>query len=125
MTSLLYDTQTRPELACEITILQQYNNSALVVHLKQANKLIEKAQTDAEELGLYYPKLDFPLRIVSVCDASHATGKTSYAQEGKLTLLMSDKITSRYAQTRSILATPTWSVASVTSSLAPAGSPRG
>ena len=90
LTSMLYDTQTRIELMCEVTLLQQFNNDTKGIHLKAANKLLKKAQTHAEDLGVYFPRLTLPLRLASVGDASHASGKTSYAQEGKMCLLMSD-----------------------------------
>ena len=75
---------------CEVTFLQQFNNETKGLHLKAANKLLKRAQTDADEFGIYFPKLKPQYRLANVHDASHATSKTVYAQEGRLVLLMSD-----------------------------------
>ena len=40
--------------------------------------------------GLYYRPMSFPLRIVSVTDASFAGRETSFPQEAEIVLLMND-----------------------------------
>ena len=88
--SVLYDLQTRMDIACEITQLQTYNKAATYLQLKQANGLLKRAQEDCRHMGLYFRPLVLPLKLASVADASHATASSSYAQEGGLILLCHD-----------------------------------
>ena len=55
LTSLLYDTQTRIDLVCEITMLQQRNSSTNGINLKQASELLARANLNAEWLGKWLP----------------------------------------------------------------------
>ena len=81
---------TRMDLTLEVVMLQQSVVTPKVSDLLAANRLLKKAAKHSDMAGLYYRPLTFPLRIVSVADASFATKQTSYAQEAEIVMLMSD-----------------------------------
>eukprot|EP00974_Lingulodinium_polyedra_P001333 127262-Lingulodinium_polyedra.AAC.1 len=58
---------------------------------KQLNKLLAKTKQNRILNGLHFKQLGFPLKIVGISDAGHATKASVYAQEGRFCLLMQDR----------------------------------
>ena len=88
---LLWLTATRLDLIADVSLLQSKVTKACVEHLRQANKVVEKAKhPDFLDLSLHYRRLRGPLRLVCVHDASSASKDRNYAQEGILVLLCED-----------------------------------
>jgi hypothetical protein len=79
------------DLVCDVVLQQQKIAKATILDLKAANTIVTKAKKYAEGVGLFFPYLAPPLKGVDVCDSSHASKGSSYAQEAVLILLMSDK----------------------------------
>ena len=74
-----------------IVLSQQDVCKATIKTLKNANTVINRAKKYRENCGLYFPRLELPLKEVAVHDSSHATKDSVYAQEGVLILLMHDR----------------------------------
>ena len=91
LSAMLWDCQCRMDCMSEVVQLQAFNKQATISHLLEANKLLSKGKRNSPMMGLYYRRLKMPLRVVDVTDAGHASKKSSYAQEGLMTLLMEDK----------------------------------
>ena len=72
-------------------LLQSEVSKPKVAHLRAVNALIARAIKYREGVGLYFPVLKPPLKILCVHDARHVTKTSSYAQEGVLALLMEDR----------------------------------
>ena len=71
---LLWLTATRLDLIADVSLLQSKVTKACVEHLRQANKVVEKAKRpDFLDLSLHYRRLRGPLRLVCVHDASSAS----------------------------------------------------
>ena len=87
---MLYDCQTRIDLLCEVVQLQSFSNAATWKQLRAANSLLAKGHKNDALVGLHFPRLRGPLKLVMASDAGHATKHSSYAHEGKLVLLMTD-----------------------------------
>ena len=87
---LLWLCQTRLDLICDVVLQQQNVSKATIGSLKAANSIVTKAKKYSYQVGLYFPKLPPPLKLAAVCDSSHASKNSSYAQEGIMILLMSD-----------------------------------
>ncbi|CAE7229459.1 unnamed protein product [Symbiodinium sp. CCMP2592] len=69
---------------------------AKVMHLKQANAVIKRAQDEiGHGLGLHYRKLKPPFKLACIHDSSAAGNVRHYAQEGVLVLLMEDRLKAR------------------------------
>ena len=88
---LLWLCQTRLDIIADVVLQQQEVARATIGTLKLANSAITKAKRYSWNCGLYFPSLAPPLKIGEVCDSSHATKTSSYAQEACLILLMPDK----------------------------------
>jgi hypothetical protein len=88
--SMLWLCLTRMDLVSEIVQLQQEMIHPLVSHVLELNSLLKKAVLNRTLNGLHFGQLRLPLRIVGIGDAGQASKRSLYAQEGKLTLLMSD-----------------------------------
>ena len=89
--ALLWLCQTRLDIIADVVLSQQDVAKATIGTLKNANAIVTRAKKYAQDCGLYFPPLDLPLKMATVCDSSHASKTTSYAQEGVLILLMHDK----------------------------------
>ena len=90
---LLWLTATRLDLIADVSLLQSKVTKACIEHLRQANKVVEKAKhPDFLDLGLHYRYLSGHFRLVCVHDASSANKDRNYAQEGILVLLCEDKL---------------------------------
>ena len=90
---LLWLTATRLDLIAEVCVLQSQVTRAKVTHLRQANGLVKKAIQEAGQgMGLYFQKLQGPLRLACVHDSSAAGSVRNYAQEGILVLLCEDRM---------------------------------
>ena len=90
---LLWLTATRLDLVSDVCLLQSQVTKAKIVHLKQANNVVRRAQAEqGQQLGLHFRKLRHPLRLCCVHDSSAAGNVRSYAQEGILVLLCEDKL---------------------------------
>ena len=74
-------------------MLQQHNNAATVAHMLLANRILRRAQSNLANAGLHFPPLKWPLRLVSIADAGHATSSSSFAQESQIRLLTGDRMT--------------------------------
>ncbi len=88
---LMWLCQTRLDLVGDVVLQQQDITKATASMIKAANALITKAKKYGENCGLHFPRLKPPLKLGEVCDASHASRSTSYAQEGVIILLMPDR----------------------------------
>ena len=86
---LLFLCSTRNDLIADVIGLQTHICAPLVLHLKAANTLTNRAKLTPRR-GLLFLKLTPPLRALSISDASFATSKTSYAIEGILNLITED-----------------------------------
>jgi hypothetical protein len=87
---VLWLTLTRPDLLCECSLLQGQITTPTIADLKLANETVRRAQKHNHKAALHFAPLRGKLRLVCVSDASHATKKTSYAQEGISILLKED-----------------------------------
>eukprot|EP00971_Amphidinium_carterae_P150679 2987292-Amphidinium_carterae.2 len=87
--SLLYLTITRPDIIADLATVQSAITQAHIEHLVLANRILKRARNHPKRRLLYKP-LPFPLKVQVVSDASFATKRTSYAQQGVLVMLMSD-----------------------------------
>ena len=74
-----------------LVLLQGYNNSAKITHVKQANSLLRRVRKNHALVGLHYPRMTAPFRLVEIGDASHANKHTVYAQEANMVALMEDR----------------------------------
>ena len=91
--ALLWLTATRLDLIADVCILQSMVTKATISHLKQANQVVRKAQSEiGQGLGLYFRKLRAPLRLACIHDSSAAGSVRQYAQEGVMVLLMEDHL---------------------------------
>ena len=91
--ALLWLTATRLDLIAEVCILQSMVTKATIGHLKQANQVVRKAQSEVGPgLGLYFRKLRAPFRLACIHDSSAAGSVRQYAQEGIMILLMEDRL---------------------------------
>ena len=90
LASLLYITQCHLELATGVSVLQSFNNSPTIGHLKQANALLRKGLKEGDAIGLFYRPITPPFVILDIDDASHGSRSTSYAQEGGIQGLTTD-----------------------------------
>ena len=88
--ALLWLCQTRLDLVCDVVLQQQEISKATIGSLKTANSIVTRAKKYAQSCGLHFPPIDPPLKMAEVCDSSHASKTSSYAQEGVLILLMHD-----------------------------------
>ena len=90
---LLWLTATRLDLIAEVCVLQSQVTRAKVTHLRKANGLVKKAIQEAGQgMGLYFQKLQGPLRLACVHNSSAAGSVRNYAQEGILVLLCEDRM---------------------------------
>ena len=85
---LLYLTYTRPDISADVVMLQSKVTKATIADLKQANAIIRRAQQHSGR-GLFFRKLQPPLCLMAIADASFSTKNTSYAVEGTLSVLKS------------------------------------
>ncbi|CAE7420861.1 RE2 [Symbiodinium natans] len=70
---LLWLTATRLDLVADVCILQAQVTRAKIVHLRQANNVVQRAKKElGQNLGLHYRKLVPPLRLASIHDSSAA-----------------------------------------------------
>ena len=91
--ALLWLTATRLDLIADVCILQSMVTKAKILHLKQANQVVRKAQAEiGQGLGLYFRKLRPPYRLACIHDSSAAGTVRQYAQEGVMILLFEDKL---------------------------------
>ncbi len=95
--SLLWLCLTRLDLISSVLLLQQEMVRPVFSHLKEVNSLLKRAFHDQTNNGLHFHRLPFPLRSVGISDAGHATRRSTYAQEGRMVLIMHD---SQKAQTQ-------------------------
>ena len=65
------------DLVLEVVLLQQHTVTPHIRDMCAALKLHRKALKYSEMNGLHYRPLPFPLRILSISDASFATKSTS------------------------------------------------
>ena len=101
---LLWLTATRVDLIADVCLLQSKVTQAKVMHLKQVNAVIKRAQDEiGHGLGLHYRKLKPPLKLACVHDSSAAGNVRHYAQEGVLVLLMEDRLTARKDEHEKVL----------------------
>ena len=92
---LLWLTASRLDLISDVCLLQSQVTRAKVLHLRQANKVIKKAQAElGQGLGLHFRKLRSPMRLMCIHDSSAAGNVRNYAQEGVLVLLCEDQMKS-------------------------------
>eukprot|EP00969_Alexandrium_andersonii_P304155 13444994-Alexandrium_andersonii.AAC.1 len=63
-----------------------------VTHGLDVNRLLQKAMRHRHMCGLHFRQVPWPLRIVGIADAGHASKKTAYSYEGKMVLLMHDGV---------------------------------
>ena len=80
------------DLAHDVVRLQSEMVCPQVLHANEVNNLRRRAIATAPGNGLHDRKLEFPLRVVGVGDAGHASKKSSYSYEGKMVLLMHDSM---------------------------------
>ena len=64
--------------------------SPVVRDIKTANNILRKATANGTYNGLHFRKLAFPIRLLSITDASHVSKSTLHAQEAKMVLLTTD-----------------------------------
>ena len=83
---LLYLTYTRPDISADVVLLQSKVTKATIADLRQANSIIRRAQQHSSR-GMYFRKLQTPLCLMAIADASFSTKNTSYAVEGTLSVL--------------------------------------
>jgi len=88
--SMLWVTVTRIDMCFEVIYLQSSMVTPTMGDLKAANALLAKSVRNAHLNGLHFPRIQFPVRLNAIHDASHATKKSSYAYEGLVILLMHD-----------------------------------
>ena len=67
-------------------LLQSKVTKATIADLRQANSIIRRAQQHSSR-GMYFRKLQPPLCLMAIADASFSTKNTSYAVEGTLSVL--------------------------------------
>ena len=90
---LLWLTATRLDLVADVCLLQSQVTRAKITHLRQANNVIKKAQSElGQGLGLHFIKLRRPHRLACIHDSSAAGNVRNYAQEGVLVLLCEDHL---------------------------------
>ena len=90
---LLWLTATRLDLVADVCLLQSQVTRAKILHLRQANNVIKKAQSElGQGLGLHFRKLRRPHRLACIHDSSAAGNVRNYAQEGVLVLLCEDRL---------------------------------
>ncbi|CAE7024435.1 fumA, partial [Symbiodinium sp. KB8] len=90
---LLWLTATRLDLVADVCLLQSQVTRAKISHLRQANIVIKKAQSElGQGLGLHFRKLRRPHRLACIHDSSAAGNVRNYAQEGVLVLLCEDRL---------------------------------
>ena len=90
---LLWLTATKLDLIADVCLLQSQVTRARVEHLRQANGVVKRAQSECGQgLGLHYRRLRGPLRVLCIHDSSAAGSTRSYAQEGVLVLLCEDHL---------------------------------
>ena len=88
---LLWLCITHMELMADVVLLQTEVTKAQIKHALAANSLLARVKKYGEGVGLYFPRLQPPLRFGSIHDACGTKKETSYAQEGRFTLLMQDR----------------------------------
>jgi hypothetical protein len=88
--SMLWLCLTRLDLISAVVCLQKEMVTPMILHIRELNNLLIRANKDTEMNGLHFHRLPFPLKAVGIGDAGHATKKTVYAQEGRFVLLMHD-----------------------------------
>ena len=91
--SLLWVCQARIDLAHDVVSLQSEMVAPKTEHFRSVNALLKKTLANRVQNGLHLRVLGWPLRIVSIADSGHATKKSSYPYEGKMVLIMSDRVT--------------------------------
>ena len=102
---LLWLTATRIDLIADECLLQSKVTQAKVMHLKQANAVVKRAQGEiGHGLGLHYRKLKPPFKLACIHDSSAAGNVRHYAQEGVLVLLMEDRLKTHEDEREKILA---------------------
>ena len=103
--SCLWAGQTRPDELCRITSLQQKLREPTVADLKAANSTIKRLQQSCGTCsttgrhGIFMRRLQYPLRLVTVSDASSANKASNFATEGGLVLLGEDRASGIMAAT--------------------------
>ena len=72
-------SQSRPDIAFEVCQLSTKLNSACVKDILQANKVLKKIQN---EVVLKFVKLQYPIHILTYCDASYGNLPDGSSQGG-------------------------------------------
>ena len=85
---MLWATQTREDIYNDVVQLQQRMLTPTVADMIQANAILARLQKNTDMMGLHFPRLQGPCRLVGVADSSHASKNTSYAQEAGGVFLM-------------------------------------
>ena len=63
--AMLWDTQCRPDILCEVVQLQSHNINATIANLKQANTCLKRGQLSCgTNTGLHFLPLQLPLKLV-------------------------------------------------------------
>ena len=82
--SSLWATITRQDVVSELNSLQSELQHPLVKHLLEANSVVRRLRQHngadkKERFGLYYWRLNLPIRCLGITDASAANKKSNYA----------------------------------------------
>ncbi len=67
--ALLWMCITRLDALTDTILLQKEVTRATIAHALMANATLKKIQSTTEKVGLYFPRMKPPLRLVSVHDA--------------------------------------------------------
>ena len=70
--------------------LQSEMVAPLMIHLRTCSQLLIRAMKNRKLNGLHFRRLRWPLQVLSMSDASHASKKTGYPYDGKIVMVRSD-----------------------------------
>ena len=90
--SILWICNTTPTASHKVVALQAHMVTPMMSHLRDVNSLLKKLLKDKTMCGIHFHKLPWPVRIVAVSDAGHATKLSVYPFEGRFVLMMHDPI---------------------------------
>eukprot|EP00959_Pyramimonas_sp_CCMP1952_P012502 264178-Pyramimonas_sp.AAC.2 len=81
LASMLFRCQCKIYIMTEVAQLQGFSNEPRIVHLKRANALLKRAQSDTALVGLHYPFLTPPFCLRAVGGANHTTNTSVYSPQ--------------------------------------------
>ena len=88
---LLHLLHTRWDISAAVTQLQSKQTKPTILDMKTLIQTLDRAKRNRQGMGLYFHRLQGPLKLTSITDASHATKMTSYAHEAQGLFLCEDR----------------------------------